>query len=141
MNGLHRRTLLLAAAWAPIIGVAHAQSAPADAKLYIIWPHDGDRVKSPFWCRFGLRNMGIAPAGVHAPNTGHHHLFLDVDEPLTAGEVIPSDKSHLHFGAGQTEAYLDLPAGRHSLQLVMGDADHKIFDPPLASKKIHITVD
>jgi hypothetical protein len=65
---------------------------------------------------------------------------LDVDEPLTPGEVIPSDKRHLHFGAGQTEAYLDLPAGSHSLQLVLGDADHKIFEPPVASKKIHITM-
>jgi hypothetical protein len=137
---LRRRTLLLMAATAPLIGIVHAQSAPADAKAYIIWPHDNDRVKSPFWCRFGLRHMGIAPAGLRSPNTGHHHLFVDVDEPLTPGQVIPADKQHLHFGAGQTEAEIDLPPGRHSLQLVLGDAEHRIFDPPVASKKIHITV-
>src|SRR5579884_745765 len=132
MIAFTRRTLLTVAASGPLIWSASANAAPSDAKVYIIWPHDGDRVKSPFWCRFGLRNMGVAPAGVQAPNTGHHHLLVDVDEPLIPGEVIPSDKNHLHFGAGQTEAYLDLPAGRHTLQLVMGDAEHKIFDPPVA---------
>ncbi len=140
MMSLTRRTLLVSAASAPWIGTVHAQTAPSDAKAYIIWPHDDDRVKSPFWCRFGLRNMGIAPASVRSPNTGHHHLLVDVDEPLTPGQVIPSDKQHLHFGAGQTEAEIDLPPGRHTLQLVVGDAEHRIFDPPVASKKIRITV-
>jgi uncharacterized protein DUF4399 len=140
MLDFSRRALLISPILILSVRRVLAESAPSDAKAYIIWPHDGDRVKSPFWCRFGLRNMGVAPAGVHSANTGHHHLLLDVDEPLTPGDVISSDRHHLHFGAGQTEAYLDLPAGRHSLQLVIGDADHKIFDPPVASKKIHITV-
>jgi hypothetical protein len=84
--------------------------------------------------------MGVAPAGTHASNTGHHHLLIDVDESLRAGETIPSDRTHLHFGAGQTETQLDLAPGRHTLQLVMGDVDHRIFDPPVTSKKITITV-
>jgi len=113
---------------------------PKDTYLYIIWPNDGARIKGPFWCRFGLRNMGVAPAGVKSPNTGHHHLLIDVDEPLNPNEPIPQDKKHLHFGAGQTEARLDLPPGPHSLQLVLGDADHVPFSPPLLSKKVNITV-
>ena len=142
---LTRRAAVLGAAMA-VPAAAFAQTPatpkvrPADAKLYIIWPHDGDRLKGPFWCRFGLRNMGVAPAGTHAPNTGHHHILIDIDEPLTPGETVPSDRNHLHFGAGQTETRLDLAPGRHTLQLVLGDADHRIFNPPLVSKKITITV-
>jgi Domain of unknown function (DUF4399) len=114
--------------------------APKDAYLYIIWPNDGDRVRSPFWCRFGLRNMGVTQAGSKAPDAGHHHLLIDVDEKLDLDEPIPSDKHHLHFGTGLTEARIDLPPGPHTLQLVLGDADHKIFDPPIISEKIRIVV-
>ena len=84
--------------------------------------------------------MGVTKAGENAPNLGHHHLFVDVTDPLNPDEPIPSDKKHLHFGAGQTEARLDLPPGKHTLQLVLGDADHIPFDPPIVSKKITITV-
>ena len=114
--------------------------APRDAYLYIIWPGQGTRVRGAFWCRFGLRNMGVTHAGDHYANSGHHHLLVDVTEPLDPNEPIPTDKKHLHFGRGQTEARLNLPPGRHTLQLVLGDADHRLFDPPLISQKITITV-
>ena len=124
------------------IGAAAAdpQPAPKDAYLYIIWPNNNERIKGAFWCRFGLRNMGVAPAGTRVANTGHHHLFIDVDEPLKPGEPIPQDKKHLHFGAGQTEARVELPPGEHTLQLVLGDADHVPFNPPVVSKKIRVTI-
>jgi hypothetical protein len=114
--------------------------APKDAYLYIIWPTDGDRIRGAFWCRFGLRNMGVTHAGDATANMGHHHLFIDVDEPLEPNDPIPSDKKHLHFGGGQTEVRLELPPGPHTLQLVLGDADHVPFDPPIVSRKIRITV-
>jgi hypothetical protein len=83
-------------------------------------------------------------ASTHAsddfPNSGHHHLFIDVNEPLDLNAPIPQDRNHLHFGAGQTEAHLELPPGKHTLQLVLGDAKHYPFNPPLVSKKITITV-
>src|ERR1700755_1429229 len=119
---------------------AGTTQAPKDAYLYIIWPLDGTRIKGAFWCRFGLRNMGVTHAGDATPNMGHHHLLIDVDEPLDLNQPIPSDKKHLHFGAGQTEVRLDLPPGPHTLQLVLGDADHIPFDPPVVSKKIRIVV-
>jgi hypothetical protein len=115
-------------------------AAPQDAYLYIIWPTDGTHIKGAFWCRFGLRGMGVTHAGDKTPNTGHHHLLIDVDEPLEPDVPIPSDKKHLHFGTGQTEARIDLPPGPHTLQLVLGDADHIPFDPPLVSKKVRIIV-
>lgn len=139
---LTRRVLLASAAQLVPAAAALAGKTPSpkDAYLYIIWPPDGARIKGPFWCRFGLRNMGVTHAGDTTKNMGHHHLFIDVDEPLDPNEPIPSDKKHLHFGAGQTEARLDLPPGPHTLQLVLGDADHIPFDPPVVSKKIRIIV-
>lgn len=139
MRKMTRRAALIAAALLPISARAQT-AAPADAYLYIIWPNNGQRVKGAFWCRFGLRNMGISRAGDSAANSGHHHLLVDVDDPPKPGEVIPSDRNHLHFGAGQSEARIDLPPGRHTLQLVLGDADHKVFNPPVVSKKISVTV-
>jgi hypothetical protein len=84
--------------------------------------------------------MGVTHAGDATPNAGHHHLLIDVAAPLDPNEPIPQDKNHLHFGSGQTEVRVDLPPGRHTLQLVLGDAAHIPFDPPLVSKKITVTV-
>jgi hypothetical protein len=138
---LTRRLLLSSAvALALPISLAAATPAPSDAVLYIIWPRDGAKLKGAFWCRFGLRNMGVTHAGDATPNAGHHHLLIDVTEPLDPNLPIPQDKNHLHFGAGQTEARVDLPPGKHTLQLVLGDANHVPFSPPLVSKKITITV-
>ena len=141
---IHRRTLLQAAvlstAAASTPAWADRTPSPRDTLLYIISPRDGERVRGAFWCRFGLRNMGVTHAGDATPNLGHHHLLIDVDEPLNPDEPIPSDKRHLHFGAGQTETRLDLPRGRHTLQLVLGNAEHMLFDPSVVSRKITISV-
>jgi hypothetical protein len=83
--------------------------------------------------------MGVAPKGVNYPNTGHHHLLIDTDLP-PAGQEIPSDRNHLHFGAGETETMLELPPGKHTLQLLMGDYRHVPHNPMVYSKKITITV-
>jgi Domain of unknown function (DUF4399) len=138
-----RRTFLQAAvltAASSTRALAGNTPSPKDAYLYIIWPVDGQRIRGAFWCRFGLRNMGITRAGDAAPNLGHHHLFVDVDEPLNPDVPIPSDRNHVHFGAGQTEGRIDLPPGPHTLQLVLGDAEHVPFNPPVVSRKIRITV-
>ena len=124
----------------PTAAVAQGLPTPKDASLYIISPKDGATVSGPFWCIFGLRGMGISHAGDQFPNSGHHHLLIDVDEPLNPSEPIPQDKKHLHYGAGQTEALIQLSPGQHTLQLVLGDAKHFPFNPPLVSKKITITI-
>jgi hypothetical protein len=114
--------------------------APAGAYCYIGWPNDGETVRTTHirvW--FGTRNFGVAPAGTNKPNTGHHHLLIDTALP-PLDQPIPNDKNHLHFGLGQTETVIDLPPGTHTLQLLMGDADHVPHDPPVMSKKITIHV-
>ena len=115
-------------------------AAPDSALVYFLSPANGATVNSPFTIRFGLRGMGVAPAGVTNANTGHHHLLIDVATLPPDNLPIPNDANHRHFGLGQTETELTLPAGQHTLQLVLGDALHIPHQPPVRSEKITITV-
>ena len=114
--------------------------SPEGAKVYIISPEDGATVTSPVTVKFGLKGMGVAPAGVNVPNTGHHHLLVDVDTLPAFDQPMPSDEHHRHFGGGQTEVDLDLTPGKHTLQLVFGDKSHVPHDPPLVSERITVNV-
>ena len=136
------RLVILSAALTLLSFEAQAQGKPApkDALVYFVWPQNGTTIKGGFWCRFGLRNMGVTHAGDNFQNSGHHHLLIDVNEPLDPNEPIAQDKSHLHFGAGQTEARIELPRGKHTLQLVLGDGGHYPFSPPVVSDKITVTI-
>lgn len=125
--------LAAAVAFAPVLAGQAAQA-------YIISPADGAEVSSPFIVQFGLRGMGIAPAGIDFAGTGHHHLLVDVEELPPEGKPIPADERHLHFGKGQTETELSLPPGKHTLQLLLGDHLHTPQEPPVVSPKITITV-
>ena len=126
-----RIALLSVVALLLLPATAHAQGKAAhkDAYLYFVWR---TVIKGAFWCRFGLRNMGVTHAGDDFENAGHHHLLIDVNSPLESNEPIPQDKNHLHFGAGQTEARIELPPGKHTLQLVLGDAKHYPTSPTSA---------
>ncbi|MCB1123656.1 MAG: DUF4399 domain-containing protein [Verrucomicrobiae bacterium] len=114
--------------------------SPAGAKVYIISPKDGKTVKKTFTVQFGLKGMGIAPAGVDMPDTGHHHLLIDVDDMPDFSVPLPASEHIVHFGKGQTETQLTLPPGKHTLQLVLGDKIHLPHNPPVVSEKITITV-
>jgi hypothetical protein len=113
--------------------------SPAGAEVYIISPADGATVKSPVTVKFGLKGMGVAPAGVAFDNTGHHHLLVDTDVPALDAPV-PADANHIHFGKGQTESSIELKPGKHTLQLLLADQLHIPHDPAVMSKKITITV-
>jgi hypothetical protein len=114
--------------------------ATAGAQVYIISPQDGATVPQTFTVRFGLKGMGVAPAGVAHENTGHHHLLIDVKDLPAAGQPIPKDEQHVHFGGGQTETTVTLKPGTHTLQLELGDLNHIPFDPPLVSKVVTVHV-
>ena len=113
--------------------------SPQGAELYFITPIDGENVTSPVTVKFGLKNMGIAPAGVNVENTGHHHILIDTGLP-PLDQPIPADDKHVHFGKGQTETTLNLAPGTHTLQLLLGDHIHTPHSPPVMSKPITITV-
>ncbi|PON19673.1 rod shape-determining protein RodA [Candidatus Entotheonella serta] len=111
----------------------------ADPTVYIIEPTDGAVVSNPVKVVFGLKGMGVAPAGVERDKTGHHHLIIDAELPDLKAPI-PADENYRHFGSGQTETTLELSPGQHTLQLLLGDFVHIPHDPPVMSKKITITV-
>lgn len=114
--------------------------APAGAMAYIIEPADGAVVTNPVRVVFGLKGIGVAPAGTDRPDAGHHHLLIDAGLPADLGVPIPNDDTHKHFGGGQTETTLTLAPGKHTLQLLLGDHLHVPFDPPIASSVVTIEV-
>jgi hypothetical protein len=113
--------------------------SPKGAEVYFHYPLDGIRVPQRFTVQFGLRGMGIAPASVVKPLTGHHHLLIDAGKP-DPDAPIPSDYNHIHLGNGQTEVVLTLTPGTHTLQLLLADHAHIPHVPPVMSKKITIYV-
>lgn len=117
-----------------------ATPAPAGASLYFITPESGSSVGGDVVVRFGLRGMGVAPAGINLEGTGHHHLLIDLDALPALDKPIPADAQHVHFGKGQTETRVSLPPGEHTLQLLLGDYLHRPHQPPVVSEKIRITV-
>jgi hypothetical protein len=125
---------------ATVVSAQDRMASPADAQVYIISPKDGAKVASPVTVQFGLKGMGIAPAGVKIENTGHHHLLIDADAPTDLGQPLPASEKVVHFGKGQTETQVKLTPGKHTLQLLLGDSTHVPHNPPVISKKITITV-
>lgn len=125
----------------------HKTPYPDGASVYFINIADGDSVSSPFLIQFGLSGMGVGPAGTADwDNVGHHHLLVN-RAPMGEGEnanewdeTLPNNENHRHFGGGQTEVMLDLPAGTYTLQMVFADYAHIPFGPDLVTDQITVTV-
>ena len=110
--------------------------------VYIISPSDGASVPAgEVTVVFGLKGMGVAPAGVDFPDTGHHHLLINAEQTPSLELPLPADENHVHFGKGQTETTLTLEPGTYTLQLVLGDKLHIPHDPPVMSETVTITVE
>ena len=114
-------------------------AAPAGAAVYFLNLKNGDVVASPLLVQFGLRGIGVAPAGVEKENTGHHHLLIDVAE-IDVNTALPMSDSIRHFGGGQTEARVELKPGTHTLQLLLADHNHIPHHPLVISERITVTV-
>lgn len=112
--------------------------APEGAEVYFIEPTDGATVPQTFTVKFGLTNMGVAPAGSDKPATGHHHLLID-QEPPPFDQPMGGDI--MHFGGGQTETEVTLEPGTHTLQIILGDMKHVPHEPPVYSEQITVTVE
>jgi hypothetical protein len=119
-------------------GYVKVTAAPGTT-LYFQNLKNGDVVSSPVNIQFGLRGMGVAPAGIEKAGTGHHHLLVDVAS-LDVNAPIPTSDQHRHFGLGQTEVTLEMTPGKHTLQLLMGDQNHIPHHPVVISERITITV-
>tara|TARA_B110000967_G_scaffold80444_1_gene83170 strand:+ start:79 stop:645 length:567 start_codon:yes stop_codon:yes gene_type:complete len=114
--------------------------APADAKVYFIQPANGQEVSGEVKLVFGIEGMLVAPAGTDTPNSGHHHLLLNVEEMPDMTMPLPASENVRHFGKGQTETTLQLAPGTHRLQLLLGNYAHIPHNPPVLSEVIEITV-
>ena len=113
----------------------------SEIELYFIEPKDGATLNGPVKIVFGLSGMGVAPAGIDFPNTGHHHLLVDLENLPNLSKPIPADKNHIHFGKGQTQTVLQLSKGKRTLQLLMGNYLHIPHKEPVISDKITIFVE
>lgn len=125
------------------ISISYAHTPPEGAQVFFIGLKDGATVESPFKVKFGIKGFGISPAGTTGKirhTSGHHHLLLNLPSLPNLDEPIPKDANHIHFDKGETEAVLQLPPGRHTLQLLLGDEEHEPQYPALFSEKINILV-
>jgi hypothetical protein len=140
---MNRALPALCAALLATMALAQDRTPPATgAQVYIIAPRAGAKIQGPVTVRFGLKGMGIAPAGVKFDNTGHHHLLIDTDlRDVKLDAPLPATDKIVHFGKGQTETTVTLGPGKHTLELLVADYQHLSFDPPLHSEKITITVE
>lgn len=141
-----KRLSIAGLAVAALTGLLAAQvalpktKAVEGTKVYFVSPRDGATVGRTFTVQFGLKGMGVAPAGVNHPNTGHHHLLVDLAKLPDLNVPLAMTDNIRHFGAGQTETDLTLPPGKHTLQLVFADYLHLAHDKPILSERITITV-
>ncbi len=120
-------------------GTPTAQSAAPRPEIYFRAPLDGDTVSTSVEVLFGLRNYGVAPAGVKMSNTGHFHVLIDAEAPAP-GVVVPADAQHIHYGMGQIESRITLTPGTHTLRLVLADHEHRVISRDLVSVPIRVTV-
>lgn len=121
--------------------LSFAVISASEKSVYFIAPIDGAKLTSPITIQFGLKGMGVAPAGVDRPNTGHHHLLINLTELPDMTSSLPATDNIKHFGGGQTETTLKLPKGTHTLQLLLGDYAHVPHKAPVMSEKITITIE
>ena len=106
---------------------------PAGAKVFFKNLKEGRTVKSPVKVEMGVDGIKIDTAGPIMAGSGHHHLFIDAEDSLAAGTVVPKDDKHLHFGKGQTSAEVKLPPGKHKLTLQFADGIHRSYGAKLAT--------
>ena len=120
------------------------ESASENAKVFIVEPTDNkiftiEQAKK-INVVFGSKNILIKPAGELVPNSGHHHLLINVDLLPDLSMPIPASDQFIHFGKGQESTVIDLPKGRHKLQLILGNHVHTPHKPPVMSDPIYVEV-
>jgi hypothetical protein len=134
------RLLLIASLSASSSAAAQAPAPPKPPEIFFRSPANGATVTETFPVVFGLRNYGVAPAGLKVDNTGHFHVIINKEAPAVGEIIPPNDSVYRHFGTGAIEATLTLPPGTYTLRAVLGDFEHRVISAPLISRPIRITV-
>lgn len=104
-------------------------------------PRDGASVAAPVRIVMAAENFTVEPAGDGAVHDGAGHLHIMVNTPcIAAGQTIPKDETHLHFGDGSTETELALESGTHTLCLQSADGAHTALPGEGMTHTISVTV-
>ncbi len=106
-------------------------AAAQEQRAFFIEPKDGAEVRSPVKVVMGVEGMTIKPSGGVVAGTGHHHILIN-QGAMRGGKVIPTDKTHLHYGKGQTEASIELAPGDYTLTMQFADGLHRSFGKKMA---------
>lgn len=119
--------------------VACSAISAQEPRVRISSPDSGDSVASPIHVVMEAENFAVEAAGEIHEGAGHLHIMVDTD-CLPAGEVVPKDDTHLHFGDGSTEADLELAPGEHTLCLQAADGAHFALPGAGMTHTIQVTV-
>ncbi|NLS13066.1 DUF4399 domain-containing protein [Vibrio sp. SM6] len=143
MNLIVRALVVIVCACGGLVSgsVFAATPSPEGARVFIIEPKNGATVPATFKVEFGIEGMTLAPAGTFEPNTGHHHLLIDVDSVPDMAVPLPATENILHFGKAQSQTFITLEPGKHTLQLVLGDGNHIPHEKPVVSQVITVNVE
>jgi len=109
-----------------VLALAFLTSCGSKEGLYFQNLKDGDTVDPSFIVEMGVNGMDIEPAGPVNAGKGHHHIIVD-GSFIAAGQPVPADATHIHFGKGQTETLLKLEPGKHTLTLQFADGVHTSY--------------
>ncbi len=135
---MRRLAIFAALVAAALLASCSTMKSAAEKSVWFVEPKDGATVTSPFKVVFGVKGMAVDPAGEIKADSGHHHLLINLG-PMSAGEAIPVDDKHLHFGKAQTEAEVTLPPGQYKLTMQFANGAHVSYGPAMAAS-INITV-
>jgi hypothetical protein len=114
-------------------GVPPLPAVPAGARVYFKNLKDGETVTSPVKVEMGLEGLKLDTAGAIVAGSGHHHLLIDAGDSIPAGQVVPKDSTHLHFGKAQSTTEVKLAPGTHVLTLQFADGIHRSYGSQLAT--------
>src|SRR5215831_11402983 len=113
--------------------VAELPAVPQGAKVYFKNLKNYQTVTTPVKVEMGIDKMKIDTAGPVVAGSGHYHIFVDAEDSLASGTMIPKDSTHLHYGKGQTEATIPLTPGKHKLTLQFADGLHRSYGSQMAT--------
>lgn len=111
---------------------AVAPEEAIDPEVYFILPQNGDTVSSSLKVAMGVKGMEVEPAGEVKEGKGHHHIVVDGDF-IEAGQIVPADSTHIHYGKGQTEVELTLTPGNHTLTMQFADGVHASYGEKMST--------
>lgn len=112
---------------------------PKPTNVYFLEPVDGTTVSTTFTVKMVAEGVKVEAAGTVHAGAGHFHILINEDF-VPAGQIVPADDTHRHFGNGATETELTLEPGTYTLRLQFADGIHTSLGGEAYHDEITITV-